>query len=95
MSSIVSSIKSQLKRCSSIAHLFDCKICKDVTSNPVYVTCCKQIFGCRSCYESCMATNSTCPLCRNQQPECLDVNGLDSVLEAVKGTPLLSRDDSD
>ena len=61
-----------------IVHSFECKICKDVPTDPILMMCCKQILGCQGCLQICLRNNDVCPLCRQL------VLGLDSLLATLR-----------
>ena len=61
--------------------LLECKICRDTPSS---VTCCKQVLGCQTCFQTCMEQSECCPLCRDQEAESIVVEGLDTVYTLLK-----------
>ena len=65
--------------------LLECKICRDTPSSPVVlVTCCKQVLGCQTCFQTCMEQSECCPLCRDPEAESIVVEGLDAVYTLLK-----------
>ena len=67
---------------------FQCKICLQVTTNPVFLTCCKVIGGCVACFEQLARTNplAPCPNCRESRVigRFTEIRGLDEVLTGVR-----------
>ena len=61
-----------LQQIRTISRLLECKVCKDLPDQPIIVLCCGQILGCQSCFERC---NRACPLCRAEDPGCVNITG--------------------
>ena len=81
----VSALRQQLRMCATIAQMFDCKICKEIPRSPVaYLNCCKQILGCKTCFQTCIQYNTSCPLCRNPELCSSDITAMDPLLEALR-----------
>ena len=67
-------------------HLLGCKICKDTPTLPVVlVTCCRQMLGCATCYESCVERSECCPLCRAPDTNSIIIEGLDPLYSFLRG----------
>lgn len=75
----------QLARYRDVCRFMECKVCKDIPTPPIcLVMCCKQIVGCQGCFDSCIETSGSCPLCRAPMPDSLHIHGLDGLLECLK-----------
>ena len=68
-------VKSTSERLLKLIKLLDCKICKQISQNPVLVLCCNQVFGCQECFDQTMQHNSSCSLCRTASPQCVPIKG--------------------
>lgn len=77
-------IKSGSRQTQELVHHLECKICKDIPSQPVLALCCGQIVGCRSCFERCLNASSSCPLCRAADPQCVGVNGYEGLYSQLR-----------
>ena len=74
----IKEFKTKKRECSQA---LECKICKEIPiASKVMLLCCNQIVGCQICFTQCMQENSTCPLCRAENPRSVVVNGLDNSL---------------
>ncbi len=63
---------------------FECKICRDVPVEPLFVTCCQQVLGCKNCIENWINTRHSCPLCRSEAPQMFKINGYDQLLDYLR-----------
>ena len=60
--------------------LLECKICRKAPTPPVIlVTCCKQVLGCETCFQSYIEKQKCCPLCHDDisGSTAISVQGLD------------------
>ena len=72
-------IKGYTYQVQELVHCLECKICKDIPSQPMLALCCGQVIGCCSCFEQCINTSRSCPLCRAADTQSVAVNGYEGL----------------
>ncbi len=79
LDSLVKSVEEIEKRFLEFANS-PCLICADSLKNPVMESRCQNIF-CGKCISSWLAKNRACPLCRNENPDLVEIKdwGIDGV----------------
>lgn len=80
----VTDIKDHTRQTQELVHHLQCKICKDIPSQPVLALCCGQVVGCSSCFEQCLSTSRSCPLCRAADPQSVAVNGYEGLYSQLR-----------
>ena len=65
-------------------HCLECKICKDIPNQLVLALCCGQVIGCSACFERCVNTSRSCPLCRATDPQSVAVNGYEGLYSQLR-----------
>ena len=67
-----------------IKTVFKCMVCHGVTEPPVVVgTCCRQILGCKACFDRWAEENITCPHCRSETGDTVELVCFNSILSKV------------
>ena len=65
-----------------VREIFDCMICRQLSKSPISIaTCCKQLLGCSECVER--WDRGTCPHCRSEIYETVNVNIFGSILNRL------------
>ena len=73
-------IDLQLKN--HIREIFDCMIRRQLSKSPISIPiCCKQLLGCSECVER--LDRGTCPHCRSEIYETVNVNIFESILNRL------------
>ncbi|XP_077091495.1 uncharacterized protein LOC143742497 [Siphateles boraxobius] len=83
---IVSSAERAMPRTlgTALKETFSCSICTGIMENPVFISCCRSIVGCKLCVNQWGATSTQCPKCLSEEYDITEVAGLSSALDAIK-----------